>query len=149
MTYICNWKVCIIDENSAFCVTINQITGLFYTIVYKYYWCTQTFYSVGKHLQIYTVQYTSVSNCRCMTTGWMTCTWTTDWLCPSTPALWWSSHNKTSGLPSTPYGMRHCTTEWLVVKVITWQAIFDYYGRKTWEMTVKCINYSKSGFDRL
>ena len=43
---------------------------------------------------------------RCMIIGWMTCTWTTDWLCPSTQALPWSSHSRASGLPSTLYGMK-------------------------------------------
>lgn len=56
-------------------------------------------------------QFPPFPHCRCMTTGWMTCTWTTGWLCPSTPVLRWSSRTRTSGLPLTPYGMRHCRTE--------------------------------------
>lgn len=52
---------------------------------------------------------------RCTTTGWTTCTWITDWLCPSTPAPSWSSHSRTSGLQSTLYGkflLGRCNRQW-------------------------------------
>lgn len=43
---------------------------------------------------------------RCMTTGWMTCTSTTDWHCRSTPAPPWYFHSRTSHRRSILWGGR-------------------------------------------
>ena len=61
-----------------------------------------------------------LSNCvpvfvlsRSMTTGWRTCTWTTGWLCQSTPVPSWCFPSRRSEIIRTPSGMC-CTSDNLI-----------------------------------
>lgn len=125
-------KIVVLDEKW---MAINQFIGLYYPMpyeitdvnklcarlksIYTQCWLHFKLIDMCNHalgLPFYWLKLCLKGIClfpdrRCMIIGWMTCTWTTDSLCPSTQALQWSSHSRASGLPSTLYGMRCCTTK--------------------------------------